>query len=105
MTEMTRPILPARPLALPNLLTYGRIAAVPVVVGCMYWAGIADGGLWPRWGALAGFLSPAPPRTLRRYRAARRGRPSPLGRLPDRAAPNPPAPPRGALLAPRAPSR
>ena len=51
--------LPARPLALPNLLTYGRIAAVPIVVGCMYWSGILDGGLWPRWVALAVFISAA----------------------------------------------
>ena len=35
--------LPARPLALPNLLTYARIAAVPVVVGLLYWLGIFDG--------------------------------------------------------------
>ena len=26
--------------ALPNILTYARIAAVPVVVGCMYWQAI-----------------------------------------------------------------
>ena len=45
--------LPARPLALPNLLTYGRIAAVPVVVGLMYWQSILGGGLWLRWLALA----------------------------------------------------
>src|ERR1041384_747740 len=46
--------LPARPLALPNLLTYGRIGAVPVVVALMYWHSILDGGLWLRWGALGG---------------------------------------------------
>ena len=45
--------LPARPLALPNLLTYARIAAVPVVVGLLYWQSIFDGPLWLRWVALA----------------------------------------------------
>ena len=49
--------LPARPLALPNILTYGRIAAVPVVVGLMYWQSIADGPLWLRWVALALFIA------------------------------------------------
>ena len=41
MPFSSRP-LPARPLALPNLLTYGRIAAVPVVVGLMYWQSILE---------------------------------------------------------------
>ena len=49
--------LPARPLALPNILTYGRIAAVPVVVGLMYWQSIVDGPLWLRWVALALFIA------------------------------------------------
>ena len=49
--------LPARPLALPNLLTYGRIAAVPVVVGLMFWQSILEGGLWSRWLALAFFIA------------------------------------------------
>jgi len=49
--------LPARPLALPNLLTYGRIAAVPVVVALLYWQSIEGGGLWLRWVALAFFAA------------------------------------------------
>ena len=40
----SRPV-PARPLALPNLLTYSRIAAVPMVVGCLYYQDILQGGL------------------------------------------------------------
>jgi cardiolipin synthase len=48
---------PARPLALPNLLTYARIAAVPAVVACMYWQAILQGGVWLRWVALAIFIS------------------------------------------------
>ena len=51
--------LPARPLALPNILTYGRIAAVPVVVGLLYWQSIIGGGLWLRWVALAIFIAAA----------------------------------------------
>src|SRR5580692_9202524 len=54
---------PARPararthhLALPNLLTYGRIVAVPVVVGCLFWQNILQGGLWLRWVALVVFV-------------------------------------------------
>jgi len=50
---------PARPLALPNLLTYARIAAVPAVVACMYWQAILQGGVWLRWVALAIFISAA----------------------------------------------
>src|SRR5262245_56730267 len=49
--------LPARPLALANLLTYSRIAAVPVVVGLMFWQSIMDGGLYLRWFALAVFIT------------------------------------------------
>ena len=49
--------LPAHPLALPNILTYARIVAVPVVVGLMYWQSILDGGLWLRWLALAIFIA------------------------------------------------
>jgi cardiolipin synthase len=33
-------------LSLPNLLTYGRIAAVPAVVGCMYWQLLHGGAAW-----------------------------------------------------------
>jgi cardiolipin synthase len=37
MNSVSSRSLPARPLALPNLLTYARIAAVPVVVALMFW--------------------------------------------------------------------
>ncbi len=45
--------------SIPNLLTYGRIAAVPVVVGCLYAQSIMDGPLWLRWVALAVFIAAA----------------------------------------------
>ncbi|MGN6286144.1 MAG: CDP-diacylglycerol--glycerol-3-phosphate 3-phosphatidyltransferase [Afipia sp.] len=44
-------------LALPNILTYSRIAAVPMVVGCMYAQSIGEGPLWLRWVALAIFIA------------------------------------------------
>ena len=43
-------------LTLPNLLTYSRIAAIPVVVGCVFGQSILDGPLWLRWVALAVFI-------------------------------------------------
>lgn len=39
-------------LSLPNLLTYGRCIAVPMVAGCLFWADIMAGGHWLRWAAL-----------------------------------------------------
>src|SRR5262249_43521405 len=57
MDGTTTQRLPARPLALPNLLTYARIAAVPAVVACMYWQALLGGGLWLRWVALAIFIA------------------------------------------------
>ena len=40
--------LQARPLSVPNLLTYARIAAVPAVVGCLYWQDVPQHGPWLR---------------------------------------------------------
>lgn len=51
--------VPGRPLAVPNLLTYARIAAVPAVVACLYWQAIYQGGVWLRWVALAIFIAAA----------------------------------------------
>ncbi|HZD89963.1 MAG TPA: CDP-diacylglycerol--glycerol-3-phosphate 3-phosphatidyltransferase [Pseudolabrys sp.] len=75
--------LPARPLALPNILTYGRIAAVPVVVGLMYWQGIEGGGLWLRWLALAIFSAAGLTDFLDGYLARMWGQQSSLGRMLD----------------------
>jgi cardiolipin synthase (CMP-forming) len=81
-TVSSRP-LPARPLALPNLLTYGRIAAVPVVVGLMYWQSIIGGGLWLRWLALAIFIAAGISDVLDGYFARIWGQQSSLGRMLD----------------------
>ena len=47
----------SKSLSLPNILTYARIAAIPVVVGCVYGQSIMDGPLWLRWIALAVFIA------------------------------------------------
>ncbi|HMA56028.1 MAG TPA: CDP-diacylglycerol--glycerol-3-phosphate 3-phosphatidyltransferase [Pseudolabrys sp.] len=75
--------LPARPLALPNLLTYARIAAVPVVVGLLYWQSIFDGPLWLRWVALAFFVAAGVTDILDGYLARTWGQQSSLGRMLD----------------------
>lgn len=82
MTEAAHP-LPARVLSLPNILTYARIAAVPLVVGCMYWTGILGGGLWLRWAALAIFIAAGITDFLDGYFARIWGQQSRLGRMLD----------------------
>ena len=44
-------------MSLPNILTYARIAAIPVVVGCVFWESILEGPMWLRWVALAVFIA------------------------------------------------
>ena len=75
--------MPARPLALPNILTYGRIAAVPVVVALLYWQSILEGGLWLRWLALAVFIAAGVTDILDGYFARIWGQMSSLGRMLD----------------------
>ena len=41
-----------RAFTLPNILTYGRVMAVPIVVGLMFWSG----NFWMRWLALAVYI-------------------------------------------------
>jgi cardiolipin synthase len=57
MTSVTTRKQANHSFALPNILTYSRIAAVPVVVGCMYAQAIGGGPLWLRWVALAIFIA------------------------------------------------
>ena len=75
--------LRARPLALPNILTYGRIVAVPIVVGCMFWQNILHGALWLRWVALAFFVAAAVSDFLDGYLARMWDQQSSLGRMLD----------------------
>jgi cardiolipin synthase (CMP-forming) len=74
---------PAHALALPNLLTYGRIAAVPGVVACMYWQDILQGGIWLRWVALAVFIAAGVTDILDGYFARIWGQQSTFGRMLD----------------------
>jgi len=83
MNAVTSTPLPARPLALPNLLTYARIAAVPVVVALLYWQSIEGGGLWLRWVALAIFIAAGVTDILDGYFARMWGQQSALGRMLD----------------------
>jgi cardiolipin synthase len=57
MTTVTHPPSRARPFSLPNVLTYARIFAIPVVLGCMYWSEFHNGQVWFRWVALAIFIA------------------------------------------------
>ena len=44
-------------LSIPNILTCARIAAIPVVIGCIYAQSLMDGPLWLRWVAVAVFIA------------------------------------------------
>ena len=83
MKAVTGQRLPSRPLALPNLLTYGRIAAVPAVVACLYWQDILHGGLWLRWVALFLFIAAGVTDVLDGYLARAWQQQSSLGRILD----------------------
>jgi cardiolipin synthase len=83
MKAMSSQPLPARPLALPNLLTYGRIAAVPVVVALLFWESIFDGPLWLRWVALFIFIAAGVTDYFDGYFARAWGQYSSLGRMLD----------------------
>jgi cardiolipin synthase (CMP-forming) len=83
MNSVSSGPLPARSLALPNILTYARIAAVPVVVALMFWQSILDGGLWLRWVALAIFIAAGVTDILDGYFARIWGQMSSLGRMLD----------------------
>jgi len=72
-----------RTFALPNTLTYARIAAVPLVVSCMFWQDILEGGLWLRWVALAIFIAAAVTDVLDGYFACSWGQQSDIGRMLD----------------------
>src|ERR1700686_2013779 len=78
----TRPV-PGRPLAIPNLLTYSRIVAVPLVVACMYWQAILQGGMWLRWVAPGIFIPPGITDILDGYLARSLGQQSNFGRMLD----------------------
>lgn len=67
------------PLSLPNLLTYGRIIAVPVVVACLFW----PTDFWVRWVAFGAFVAAAITDYFDGYIARLWGQQSSLGRMLD----------------------
>jgi cardiolipin synthase len=75
--------LRSRPLALPNLLTYARIIAVPVVAACLYWQALLGGGLWLRWVALSIFIAAGVTDILDGYFARAWQQQTSLGRMLD----------------------
>jgi cardiolipin synthase len=70
-------------LSLPNILTCARIAAIPVVVGSVFWESILDGPLWLRWLALAVFIAAGVTDFLDGYYARIWDQQSALGRMLD----------------------
>src|ERR1700754_2233168 len=78
-----RPAKDGSPFALANLLTYGRILAVPVVAACMFGVAVFDGPLWLRWVALAIFIAAAVTDWLDGWAARTYGQFSRLGRMLD----------------------
>jgi len=83
MTIASGPRSSAHTLALPNLLTYGRIAAIPAMVACLFWSQIFQGGLWLRWVALVIFIGAGITDALDGYFARIWAQSSPLGRMLD----------------------
>ena len=67
----------------PNLLTYGRILAVPFVTGCLFMHIVHDGGLWLRWLALALYTVAALTDYLDGYLARAWSQQSAIGRMLD----------------------
>ena len=64
---------------LPNLLTYGRVAAVPLVVALLFWPAEA----WARWSALAVYAAAAITDFFDGYLARAWAQQSSLGRMLD----------------------
>jgi cardiolipin synthase len=83
MKSATGARLQAHPYASPNLLTYGRIAAVPAVVACLYWQALLGGPLWLRWVALFIFIAAGVTDILDGYFARAWHQQSRLGRMLD----------------------
>ncbi len=65
--------------SLPNILTYGRIAAIPAVVACLFW----PGDLWSRWLAFSIYVAAGITDYLDGYLARAWSQQSALGRMLD----------------------
>ena len=69
----------AGPLSLPNILTYGRIVAIPIVLGCLF----ASGAFWMRWVAFWIYATAAVTDFLDGYLARVWSQQSSIGRMLD----------------------
>src|ERR1700752_784348 len=69
-------------ISLPNILTYARIAAIPVVIGCIFMQS-KEGALWLRWVAVAIFIAAGVPDYLDGYYARIWNQQSAFGRMLD----------------------
>lgn len=89
MNRTTPTAAPATPVnngsawSLANLLTYGRIAAVPAVAACLFGIAVLDGGLWLRWLALGIYVAAAVTDWLDGWAARTYAQFSKLGRMLD----------------------
>jgi len=81
--EIATPRTQPKGLSLPNILTYARIAAIPVVVGCIYVQSIMEGPLWLRWVAVAVFIAAGVTDYLDGYYARIWNQQSAFGRMLD----------------------
>ena len=79
MSILSKPIGRKGPWSLPNLLTYGRILAVPAVVGLLFWPHDEN---W-RWLALAIYIAAAITDYFDGYLARAWGQHSAIGRMLD----------------------
>ncbi len=70
-------------LSVPNLLTYARCIAVPLVAACLFWSDILHGGLWLRWVALAIYIAAAVTDFFDGYLARAWQQQSAIGRMLD----------------------
>ena len=69
----------SKALSLPNILTYGRLIAVPAVAGLLFW----PEDLWSRWAALVIFIAAAVTDYFDGYFARAYAQQSALGRMLD----------------------
>jgi cardiolipin synthase (CMP-forming) len=72
-----------RVFAVPNLLTYARIAAVPLIAACLFVFYVYGADLWLRWVALTIFILAAVTDMLDGWYARRFGQWTTLGRMLD----------------------
>lgn len=70
-------------LSLPNVLTYGRIAAVPIVAALLFLSDILEFGVWLRWPAVTIFALAAITDYFDGYLARSWNQISKLGRMLD----------------------